>query len=151
MADGTIADSGNAATLPMHGPGMTTTDGGLTVQRVDAAIRFGGLLVRALAYAAIYALADRYDCGRSILTGVLAGDIGSRLVSIAWEWRDGLLQFAAELVLLLLVFLFVRSQMVWPEDLALRAIVGLAAFGVFSMQLGGAVFTRLGPSENGFA
>jgi len=130
---------------------MTSTEHGLTVQRVDAAIRFGGLLVRALAYAGIYAIADRYDCGQAILTGVLAGDFLSRLVSIAWEWRDGMLQFAAELALLLLVFLFVRSQMVWPEDLALRAIIGLAAFGVFSAQIGGTVFTRLGSSENGFA
>lgn len=121
------------------------------MRRVDAAITFGGMLARALAYAAVYLLAGNYDCGPAILTGVLAGDFGSRLVSIAWEWCDGLLLFTAELALLGLVFLCVRSQMVWPEDLALRAIVGLAAFGVFSVQIGGTVLTRLGASERGFA
>ena len=129
---------------------MTSTQS-LTVQRVDAAVGYVALFARALAYAAIYAVADRYDCGRAILTGVLAGDIGSRLLSIAWEWRHGLLPVAAELLLLGIVFLFVRSQMDWPDDQALRAIVGLAAFGVGSVQIGGALFTRLGPSADGFA
>ena len=129
---------------------MTSTQHGLE-QRIDAAIGYGALLVRALAYAVLYATVDHYDCGRAMLTGVLAGDVLSRLVSIAWQWRDEPLQFCADLLLLGLVFLFVRAQMVWPDDQALRAIVGLAAFGVGSVQVGGTLLTRLGPSQNDFA
>jgi len=129
---------------------MTSTQQGLEV-RIDAAIGYGALLVRALAYLALYATVDHYDCGRAMLTGALAGDVGSRLVSIAWQWRDEPLHFCAELLLLGVVFLFVRSQMVWPDDQALRAIVGLAAFGVGSVQIGGELLTRLGPRQNDFA
>jgi hypothetical protein len=129
---------------------MTSTQQGLE-QRVDAAIGYGALLLRALAYAVLYAMVDHYDCGRAMLTGALVGDIGSRLVSIVWQWRDEPLHFCAELLLLGVVFLFVRSQMVWPDDQALRAIVGLAAFGVGSVQIGGELLTRLGPRQNDFA
>lgn len=128
---------------------MTSTDPGLTVQRVDAAIRFSGLFARALAYVALYAVVDNYDCGRAILTGVLVGDLGSRLLSLVWEWHDGLLPVVAELLLLGIITLCVRSQMVWPDDSALRAIAGLAAFGVFTVQIGGTMLTRLGPSDDG--
>lgn len=127
---------------------MTST--GLDVQQVDAAIRFGGLLLRALAYAAVYAIAGRYDCGAAILTGVLAGDLGSRLAALSWQWREEPLQSAAELALLGIVLLCVRSQMTWPDDQALRAIVGLTAFGVFTAQFGGTVLVRLGPARGGF-
>jgi hypothetical protein len=133
---------------------MTSTEQGLeqdVEQRVDAAIGYAALLVRALFYAGIWATVDHYDCGRAMLTGVLVGDIGSRLVSIAWEWRDGLLQVGAELLLLAIVFLFVRSQMVWPDDPAMRAIIGLAAFGVGSVQVGGQLLVRFGPRRSGFA
>ncbi len=130
---------------------MTGTGEPLTVQRVDAAIRFGALFARLCAYAAIWAVADRYDCGRAVLTGVLAGDLASRLVTAAWQWHDAPLPLGAELALLLLVWWCVRSHLAWPDEPALRAIVALAAFGVFTAQVGGTVLTRLGPSEHGAA
>ena len=127
------------------------TDQELGLHRVDAAIHFTGLVVRAAIYAFCYAIADVYDCGRAVLTGLLVGDVAGNLLALLWEWRDGLLQAAAELALLGLVFLFVRSQLVWPDDLALRAILGLAAFGVFAAKIGGTLLTQLGPSQRGFA
>lgn len=127
------------------------TDRELGLERVDAAIHFGALLARAAAYAFVYAIADVYDCGRAILTGVWLGDVIGHLVGLAWQWRDAALQVLAELALLGVVFLLVRSQLVWPEELPLRAILGLAAFGVFAARVGGSLFTQLGPSESGFA
>ena len=127
------------------------SDEDLGVHHVEAAFRFGGLLLRAGVYAFVYAIADRYDCGRALLTGLLLGDLLGHLLSLAWQWRDGLVQVLAELGLLAIVFLFVRSQMVWPDELPLRAILGLAAFGVFASKIGGSLLTHLGPSERGLA
>jgi hypothetical protein len=145
----TIPGFTEAATLPMRT--AMATDQELGLDRVDAAIHFGALLARAAAYAFVFAIADVYDCGRAILTGVWLGDVVGHLVGLCWQWRDGAVQVLAELALLGLVFLLVRSQLVWPEELPLRAILGLAAFGVFTTRVGGTLFTVLGPSERGFA
>jgi hypothetical protein len=128
-----------------------TTDEDLALDRIDAAFSFGALLLRAAAYAFVYSIADVYDCGRAILTGVWLGDITSHLISLAWQWRDAMAQVLAELALLGIVYLFVRSQLVWPQEPPMRAILGLAALGVFSGGVGGTLLTHLGPSERGFA
>jgi hypothetical protein len=127
------------------------TDEELGLHHADAAFRYAGLLVRAVVYSLCYAAADAYDCGRALLTGLLAGDIAGNLIALLWQWRGALLQAGAELALLAMVFLFVRSQMVWPDELPLRAILGLAAFGVFASKVGGTLLVQLGPSERGFA
>lgn len=127
------------------------SDEQLGFERVDAAIHLGSLLLRAAAYAFVYGVADRYDCGRALLTGVWLGDMIGNLIGLAWRWRETVVQALAELALLLVVFLFVRSQLVWPDELPLRAILGLAAFGVFAAKVGGTVLTHLGPDARGFA
>lgn len=132
-------------------PTPMATDRELGLDHVDAAIHFGALLARAAAYALVWSVADLYDCGRAILTGVWLGDVVGNLIGLAWQWRDAAAQVVAELALLGLVFLFVRAQLVWPDELPLRAILGLAAFGVFSGRVGGSLLTQLGPSERGFA
>lgn len=127
------------------------TDRELGLEHVDRAIHFGALLARAFAYAFVYSIADAYDCGRAILTGIWLGDVAGHLVGLVWQWRDELAQVAAELALLGIVYLFVRSQLVWPHELPLRAILGLAAFGVFASRVGGSLFTQFGTGERGFA
>ncbi|MBX3464040.1 MAG: hypothetical protein KF830_12780 [Planctomycetes bacterium] len=127
------------------------TDEELGLDRVDAAIDFGALLLRAGGYAFVYSVADAYDCGRALLTGIWLGDVGSHLVDLAWRGREALANTLAELGLLGVVFLLARAHLVWPEEPALRAILGLAAFGVFASRLGGTVWTTLGPGHRGFA
>ncbi|MBL9076708.1 MAG: hypothetical protein JNL08_04340 [Planctomycetes bacterium] len=127
------------------------TDRELGLEHVDAALHYGALLGRAAVYAFVYAIADRYDCGRALLTGIWLGDVVGHLVTLAWQWRHELLQVAAELALLGVVWLFVRSQLVWPNELPLRAILGLAAFGVFVSRVGGSMLTQFGAEERGFA
>lgn len=136
--------------LPMV-PSMSAADEIEISNRVDAAIGYTGLVLRALAYAFIAAVANHYDCGRALLTGVLAGDLLSRFFALALDWRDQWIPVASELILLGIVFLFVRSSLEWPADQAMRAILGLAAFGTFSAQAGGSLLTRLGAGENGFS
>lgn len=127
------------------------TDDERVLQRVDATLHLGALLARAAAYAFVYAIADVYDCGRAILTGIWLGDVVGHLVGLCWQWRDAAAQVLAELALLGVVYLCVRSQLVWPDELPLRAILGLCAFGCFASRVGGSLWTQLGPSERGFA
>jgi hypothetical protein len=127
------------------------TDEELGVRCVDAAFHWTGLLVRAAIYTFFWSVADTYDCGRALLTGLLVGDIAGHLLALLWQWRDGMLQIAAEIALLGLVWLFVRTQTIWPDEPSLRAVLGLAAFGVFVGKVGGTLLTQLGPTERGFA
>ena len=128
--------------LPMVDP-MSANDIEIS-NRVAAAIGYTGLVLRALAYACLAGIANHYDCGRALLTGVLVGDLLSRLFALALDWRDQWIAVLSELLLLGLVFPWGRSSMVWPDEQAMRAILGLAAFGTFSAQAGGTLLTRLG-------
>ncbi|MCA8964430.1 MAG: hypothetical protein H6838_02160 [Planctomycetes bacterium] len=110
---------------------------------IDTAFEYGGLLLRALGYAALYAVASNYDCGRPMLAGVLAGDLVSHVVLVFLRWHDSLLTIASELALTALVVLLVRDQLAWPAELPMRAIFGLAAFGACIGKFPGA-FTTLG-------
>lgn len=120
-------------------------------ERVDTAVQVTALLLRAGAYALVGGLADQYDCGHAILTGVLTGDLAASVAGLVWQRRGHAAQTVAELVLLGIVYLAVRGDLAWPAEPALRAILGLAAFGVFVTRTGGAMLTDLGPSKSGFA
>ena len=109
-----------------------------------------GLVVRGVAYAVVGGMASSYSCGQAILTGLLLGDLSASVLRVCWQARDNLAQPAAELALLGLIYLWVRSDLVWPDDQATKAIIGLAALGVFAARAGGGALTRFGPSENGF-
>ena len=123
-----------------------------TVHRaIDHALDVTALLVRALAYVGIAAFASRYDCGQALLTGLIAGDLAASLLATVWPGAHDRRQVLVELAVLGVVFLWVRPGLMWPDDLSFRAILGLAAFGVFVGRAGGTLLTRLGPSENGFA
>ena len=115
------------------------------------AIDLTALALRAFAYAGVAAFASRYDCGQALLTGLFAGDAAATVVATTWPGARDRREIAAELTLLALVFLWVRPDLVWPDDTALRAILGLAAFGMFVGRAGGTALTHLGPRENGFA
>lgn len=132
-------------------PTAMASDRDLGFEQIDAAIHYGALLIRAVAYAFVYAVADLYDCGRALLTGIWLGDVAGHLLELVWLRRDAWLQAVSELLLLGVVWLFIRSQLVWPVELPLRAILGLAAFGVFASRLGGTWFTVLGANHRGFA
>lgn len=116
----------------------------VTFERVDAAVRTTGLLLRAIGYAAIGGVAAHYDCGQAILTGLLFGDLAGSLAGLVVRHGQGALQGLAELALLGIVLLWVRADLTWPDDQALRAIAGLSALGVFAGRLGGNVLTRFG-------
>ena len=110
---------------------------------VDTAFHYTGLAVRAVGYLAVYALADRYDCGPAILTGVLLGDFLGQAIKVFVNWHNGLLAQIADLFLIGVVFLFVRSSMTWPDEPAMRAILGLSAFGLIVGHTGNLMMSRV--------
>lgn len=127
---------------------MAVRDEPFGFDAVEAAIQLGGLLLRGVVYGTFAAFADGYDCGRALLTGVFAGDLAATVLAAVWQGRDCLLRLAGELLVLALVFAWVRGSLVWPDDLSQRAILGLAGFGAFVGRTGGHALTRLGPSEH---
>ncbi|HEX5052881.1 MAG TPA: hypothetical protein VFZ65_13985 [Planctomycetota bacterium] len=130
---------------------MAPSDEDLGLHHADAAFELGGLLLRAAVYTFVYSISGLYDCGRPLLTGLLVGDMGSQLVALAWQWRHGFARPLADLAVLGVVYLWVRSQLVWPDELSLRAVLGLAAFGVFTTRFARACLASLGPGESDFA
>ncbi|MCK5942601.1 MAG: hypothetical protein KAI24_11560 [Planctomycetes bacterium] len=122
-----------------------------TIARIDAAITLTGVLIRAGAYALVGSVASRYACGQAILTGLFLGDVAASLLRVVLPPRELLAQSLAELGLLAVVYLWARADLVWPADTPTRAILGLAALGVFAGRVGGTAMTRFGPSEDGFA
>jgi hypothetical protein len=118
---------------------------------IDRAIDVAALVVRALAYAGIAAFASGYDCGQALLAGLLVGDLAASLLATAWPGARDRRQLVLELAVLGAVLLYVRAEITWPDDLSLRAVLGLAAFGTFVGRAGSTVLTHLGPRENGFA
>lgn len=128
---------------------MTAADP-IPTLRLETGLYAAGLVLRGAAYALLATFASRYDCGQSLLGGLLAGDLAAAALALAWRGMDEWRLVLAEFAVLALVFGWVRSQLVWPADVAQQAILGLAAFGAFAGRVGPAVWTRLGPSEDGF-
>ena len=134
----------------MKGPNQAF-DQAFDSHSIDTAFHVGGMLVRAVVYAARGAVASHYDCGRALLTGVLLGDVAATMLDLVWRGWARPRQAAVEFAVVAVIFLCVRSTLVWPDEQAECAILGLAAFGVFAGRAGGTVLTHLGPRENGFA
>jgi hypothetical protein len=109
-----------------------------------------GLLVRAGCYAALAACANRFEFGPALCLGLLVGDFSATVANVTWQFRDGKVIAFAELAVLALVYWCFVGRIDWPDEPALRAILGLAAFGVFTTRVGGSVLTRLGPNEHEF-
>lgn len=122
-----------------------------TPDPVDNAFAWIAFGVRTAAYAGLVAFADRASCGAAVLTGLWLGDVAARVVAIAWQRLERLPAHGADLALLGLVWLCVRTRLEWPDDPSLRAIVGLAALGVFAGTTGGSLLNRLGPGERELA
>lgn len=128
---------------------VTAADEPLPSHPIDVSLELASALLRVGAYAIFAGFANRYDCGTALLTGVLTGDLIASAVRGVWRWQDGFVPALSELLVLGAIWLCVRSELVWPDCPAQRAILGLAAFGVLVSRLGHTALTRLGPSEHG--
>ncbi len=120
------------------------------LEQVDAIFHVGSLLARGLLYAFVYAIADRFDCGRAVLAGLLLGDVVGNLASI-WAWRQVWPDLLAQLALQGICWLCLHDRLGWPEEPPLRAILGLTAFGVFASRVGSSLLTQSGPRSRDYA
>ncbi len=122
---------------------MEQTRGHLSEAQLDSAFHFGGLVVRVVGYAALAAVASHYDFGRALLAGLFYGDLAATAAAMFVRGAAGLIDTAGELLLLLLVALCVGGMLRAPDDNAARAVLTLAALGVFTSRIGKELMTRL--------
>ncbi|MBL8754798.1 MAG: hypothetical protein JNK15_15950 [Planctomycetes bacterium] len=128
---------------------MTAVDDPLG-RSIDATFGLAGLLLRVGVYFVVGTLAQRHDCGPALLAGTLLGDFTATVVRAAWSFRTCAWQSAGELVVLAIVIACCRGALVVPECQAQRAILGLAAFGVFAGRFGKEALARLGRRDDGW-
>lgn len=108
---------------------MTSLQDARVLQRVDASLGVAALLLRMFGYWLVWAVGRQYEFGQAFLTGVLAGDLLGQAVRTLVDRRGGVVLQIGQIAFLGIVWLCVRGALGWPEDHALRAVVGLAAFG----------------------
>ena len=118
---------------------------------IDQNLHFGSLLVRAAVYGFVGSFASRYDCGAAMLTGTLLGDLAATVLRGFWFARTDLVQCLAEFAVFILAFFWLRAQLVLPDDQAQRAILGLAAFGIFAGRVGKTLLASFGRSNDGWS
>lgn len=107
------------------------------LQRIDASLGVAAVLCRAIGYWLVWAVGRHYEFGQAFLTGVLAGDLIGQAARTVLDRRGGVLLQLGQLAFLAIVWLLVRPSLGWPDDQAMRAIVGLAAFGAMIGHVGG--------------
>lgn len=129
------------ATRSMASASMEHSRGHLSEAQLDSAFHVGGLVVRVVGYAALAAVASHYDFGRALLAGLFYGDLAATAMFV--RGAAGLIDTAGELLLLLLVALCVGGMLRVPEDAAQRAVLTLAALGVFTSRIGHELMTRM--------
>jgi hypothetical protein len=117
---------------------------------IDVGVRLLGVLLRGAAYVLFARLVDGYDCGPALVLGAIVGDCAATALSIPWRWSEGRGQVLGEAVLLAITMAWLQATVVWPVDLAQRAILGLCAFGVFAIRTAGTALSRVGAREHGF-
>lgn len=141
----TIAHFIQTATMTMER--RRTMSDPAELRRVDAALHYVSLLTRCVAYLLLGGFADHYACGQAILTGMFFGDVAATIARHAVPPRDGLRDMLADLALLGLVYLWTHSTLAWPPHPANRAIVTLAAIGVFATRTSHGLLTRFGTDD----
>ncbi|MBL8732356.1 MAG: hypothetical protein JNN13_08305 [Planctomycetes bacterium] len=122
---------------------MEQTRGHLSEAQLDSAFHVGGLVVRVVGYAALAAVASHYDFGRALLAGLFYGDLAATAAAMFVRGAAGSIDTAGELLLLLLVALCVGGMLQAPDDNAARAVLTLAALGVFTSRIGKELMRRL--------
>lgn len=117
---------------------------------IDIVVRLCGVLLRATVYVLLARFVGAYDCGPALVLGAVVGDCAATALSIPWRWADARCQVFGEAVLLAVTMAWLQANVVWPTDLAQRAILGLCAFGVFAARTAGTALSRIGAREHGF-
>lgn len=101
----------------------------------DAAFHYGAILVRAFGYALLGVFAAQYEAAQPVLAGVFCGDVVAQAVRLALQGRHGWQQVAADALILLVVAWLTKAYFALPDEMAMRAVFGLAALGALAGNL----------------
>lgn len=118
---------------------------------IDAMLSGALLLARAGLYAVTALLAGDHEFGRALLAGIVIGDLAASAFALLWRECEHAALLFAELALLAIAYLWIRSRVPWPHEPPDQALLFLAAFGVFAARAGKDALTRIGPGESDFA
>ena len=95
-----------------------------------------GLLVRAFVYSLLGQLAGHSDAAAMVLAGTFVGDAISSVIHVFWDEAGHTSETIAELVLLLIVFLWFGSDMTWPAIFTASAMpFWVVVVGVTALRL----------------
>lgn len=127
---------------------MTAADAIRTSNRIDAALSWIGITVRAAAYAIAWTVVGGHDLGRALLVGCLAGDLLGRGGTLPWRQPGERLPAVVDLAVLAVLTALTWPRPGWPIDEAGRALASLAAFGATAMHVGRAASGELDRSRD---
>ena len=106
------------------------------IASIDAMFNLTGLLVRAFVYSLLGQLAGHSDAAAMGLAGTFVGDAISSVIHVFWDEAGHTSETIAELVLLLIVFLWFGSDMTWPAILTASAMpFWVVVVGVTALRL----------------
>jgi hypothetical protein len=117
--------------------------------RIDRAIDAAIMVARVLGYVLVWWLAARHPIAAVVMGGMFVGDLIGRAVAVAIALVHGepVGRALGEIGLVLGAWLLLGGRAAWPDDPAERALLGLAAFGMFAATTGRAFWTHLLPRD----
>ncbi|MFT7536472.1 MAG: hypothetical protein ACI85K_002426 [Hyphomicrobiaceae bacterium] len=122
------------------------------IASIDAMFNLTGLLLRAAVYSFLWHATSYSDTAVMVLAGSFVGDALASVIHIFWDEAGHRSETAAELVLLLVVFLWFSSSMTWPAIFTASAMqFWIVAGGVTAIRLRRGMLKAVGPNDYGWS
>ncbi|MGE3171657.1 MAG: hypothetical protein AB7O97_03465 [Planctomycetota bacterium] len=109
---------------------------------VDLTFHFGALILRAVLYLGLAAIASTYDFGPHLLAGVLFGDFSAYAATSLRAFRTAPVAAGAELLLFSTLFALWWWNYAFPQSQEFRALFLLGGFGAMVARAGMALGKR---------
>jgi hypothetical protein len=130
--------------IAMHCPAL--------IASIDALFNLTGLLIRAAVYSFLGHATSYSDTAVMVLAGAFVGDTLSSVIHIFWDEAGHTGETIAELVLLLVVFWWLSSDMTWPAIFTASAMqFWMVAVGVTAIRLRRGMLKPVGSDDFGWS
>jgi len=108
------------------------------IASIDAIFNLTGLVIRAGLYAVLGQMAGHSEVVATLLAGIFVGDALASVAHISWHRAGHTAATIAELLLLLVLFIWLGSDLTWPHMFAASSLHCWAvAVGVATLRLRG--------------
>jgi hypothetical protein len=122
------------------------------IASIDAMFNVTGLLIRAGLYSALGHLASQNEVAATLLAGIFVGDALASVIHIFWDPAGHTAATVAELVLLLVLFWWLGSNMTWPTVFGAASLpFWVVAGGVTALRLRRGMLKPVGPNDFGWS